>query len=694
MARFLDTLRSLSSSLKCPNAICDEYMPGDPISYIPRPYHFGIQPRPQSQHCCKLNGLKNDDTIANVNDGSYSNSLNKIIIEDSKLDSIPKDLITDFRPKILHMIHCDLKTLKIADFTGATLLTEFNATHNQIEVLLPNIFIFAPNIETIDLSNNRITEVSQYSFENVPKLKILILNNNLIRTFDFKMNLISLQVFMIGNNSLTHLNEQFLERSTGLTEFCINDNKLNISELHITGDLNVFDTSNNPLPIYLNAKNFKIKNSNAKVLNISKKAVTIDASNNQINSIVVDPQNILIELNLSRNNYTTMQNLTALKSIQKLDLSFNRIEDFSLTSFAHMEQLRELNLENSGLKTIDFGLFSQQKYLSWLDISYNDLKEINLNMLTNSIERLFIEGNGLTNIDGIKDIEIILPHLLVLGLSNNRFSCEKLTEIRKLLVSTSVNMFVDEQSMVKYSRNINGIGCVNENSTETIDFSSSKLLPIHTNKSDQIIETIHQKIQEIETNVRRHSESLNENSINSKDDILSVKQELMNIRGDSDLKIIEAKADILMSISRLFNVSENGTDVSVDMKATVEEINKINLERYQSLSLQLKVVNDKLKDLVQSVSTLTGGEIYEEKNVFHLKQRRVNNDDDRGNNSTVGGSNADLISLKNMMTFITVAIICLIFGFSLILFYKKFYRVRRRYCSTNTVNTNIDQSLV
>lgn len=644
--------------------------------------------------CCKLSGLHDWHTPLTLpeRDG-YGNrkKTGVLIIEESKIENIPEHLTTSYHPTILRVIFSGLKTLKINDFAEAIELIELNVTHNKIDHLEPNIFIYAHNLEVIDLSNNRITDVSEYSFENIPKLKILILSNNLIEKFEFKSSLIDLQVFMIDNNSLTHLNDNILERSAQLTDLRINDNKLNISKLNVTVRLDTFDMSNNPTAIYLISKNLKIKNSNVRLLNIDKTAVTIDASKNRIDSIVVDPRNALIDLNLSRNNYTTMRNLTGLKSIEKLDLSFNQIEDFNLTSFSNMPQLKELNLENSGLKIIDFGLFSQQQHLNSLDISYNDLKEVNFNMLTVSIAYLYIEGNALTNID-LSDIAITLPYLRVLGLSNNKFSCEKLIEIRKLLASLSIEMYVDELLMVKFSRNINGIGCVNENSTETMEFSSTKVLPIHTDRSkDHQFETLEVKINEIEKNIRQHSNSMAENSINSKDDIVSMKRELMNIRNDGDLKIVDAKADILMSVSRLLNLSTNGTDVSADLKSTIFEVNKINLERYQSFSSQLKLVNDKLQDLVQSVTELKSAENYDAKNVLHLKQNRIT--DDRSSSTTDGSSDA-LMPLKNMMTFIIVAVICLILGFSVILFYKRFYMEKRRYLSTNTVNTNVEQSLV
>lgn len=685
-AQYDDYSDYLTNTFSCPNEECIN--PDEPVT---EPIRYRVYYYMNIRHaCCKLSGLRPGDYIGERFNENQQKRLRQLVIEDGKVESIPKNLMTKFDPTVLRMSNGVLKTLTIADFSGAVSLSEFNATNNLIEKLEPNVFAFAQNIETIDLSNNRIVEVSRYAFDNLAKLEVLVLSNNLIATLDFKSKFLELTVFMASNNSLVHLNESLFEESPRLTDLCLNQNKLNISRLNVVGNLDVFDMSDNPMSIYLSAKNMKIRNSNVKMLNISKTAIRIDASDNQISSIVVDPDNILIELILSRNNYTTMQNLTALKSIESLDLSFNLITDIDVQSFSHLSQLKTLNLENSGLKTIDFGLFSQQTGLTWLDISYNNLNAINFNMLTDSIHYLFIEGNSLTKLD-VDEMAHTLPNLRILGLANNKFSCEKLVEIRNSLKSHSVEMHIDEQAMVKFSRNINGIACASENSTETIELTSSKLLPIHTSDSqhNQFIQTIQQKINEIEANIRVHSESLNENSINSKDDLLSMKQELMDIRNDGELKIIDAKADILMSVSRLFNVSTNDTNTTVDLKATVEELNKINLERYQSLSSQLKVVKDKLQDLAQSMGNLKT--TVDSKSISLLKQRNGRDNDD----ISADGS-SDLISLKKMMTFVVVTVVGFVTGFLLFIFYKRFHKSsgRRRYMSTNTIDTTVGQSLV
>lgn len=600
------------SVYKCPNFKCSE---SDDI--------------PENFLCCKISYLDEFKSIIHLG------FINALIIVDSEIKIIPQDLHLS-NLKILRITNSGLTMLKINDFRYGRYLQELNFTHNKIEQLEPNVFIRAPLIQVIDLSYNRISEVSAYAFENIPELRILILSKNLIQTIGFKSSLIKLEVFMIGNNLVEQLNESVLQESRQLKELCINNNNLTISKLNIDTELEVFDMSNNPTSINLSAKMLKLKNSNAKVLNIDKWAVNIDASNNQIDSIVVDPENNLLELNLSRNNYTAIQNLTVLKSIRVLDLSFNKIQDFTLTSFSHMTELQTLNLENSGLKAIDFGFFSQQKDLLWLDISYNNLNEVNFNMLTPKIESLFIEGNALTNIDVI-DVDITLPKLHTLGLANNNFSCTKLVEISKELTAMNISLYVHETHLVKSSRNINGIGCGNDTTT-------TKIPSIHSYQfaHNSMLETIETRIKEIEKKI----------------------------------------------------VQQN------DSSFTAPSINAM----VKFISSELKSVQVKVKDLVDfvSVTKLKSPENVNEQNVVQLKQSRDRSDDvitdeHLGYLIAKGSSRSsdELIALKNMTTFIIVAIIFLIFGFVSTIFHKMCNSAARgRYASNNTVNTNMEQSLV
>ncbi|KAJ6633879.1 Transcriptional repressor CTCFL [Pseudolycoriella hygida] len=598
--------------------------------------------------CCVLSGLIPFSSVYSAK------RLNRLTITDSEIESIPPHIISQANPYTLHIMDTNLKTLQQNDFIGGENLLKVRITGNKIEKLEPNIFFYAPIVSYVDLSNNRIREVSEYAFENASLLIFLDLSNNFIQTLTFKSNLELLRVFMISNNSLTYLDENLLQGSSDLSHLQINDNQLNISRLNVFHEVKVFDVSNNPTSLQLKSKHLKIQNTNLKQLYIGYESVTIDASSNQIQSIVVDPQNRLIELNLSQNNYTTIQNLTALQLIERLDLSFNRIQDFSLTSFSNMTRLTELNLENSGLKVIDFGFFSMQRKLVWLDISYNNLKEIKFHALPSSINKLYIEGNNLTDID-LNDIAYTFPSLKVIGLSNNQFTCEKLTEIHREFIAQNVTMYVDEQLIVKYSRNVDGIACENLDSNENMELGSTKELPSHSVMMGMdhytYLAGIQEQVLDIIYNMHQRSDLMMATDLVSQSDILAVKQEVIDMRNEGELKIIDAKADILMGISALFNVSMSSSNDNVDLKSTIEDVNKMNLERSEGLTLQLRSVNDKLERLVRRLSDLKSAKNY---------------------NLTNGESN-DFVSLKIMMIITIVAIICAILGF-LVIFYKKFYR--------------------
>lgn len=82
-----------------------------------------------------------------------------------------------------------------------------------------------------------------------------------------------------------------------------------------------------------------------------------------------------------------------------------------------------------------------------------------------------------------------------------------------------------------------------------------------------------------------------------------------------------------------------------------------------------------------------------EKKVSQLKYSSDFIKDDHIYSITKSNSN-DLLSLKIMMTCIIIAIILLIFGVIWSVSYKMYYSARRHYISANTVNTNIEQSLV
>ena len=93
-------------------------------------------------------------------------------------------------------------------------------------------------------------------------------------------------------------------------------------------------------------------------------------------------------------------------SVLKVDLSNNDIVELNSTTFERFTNLRELNLSNSGLKTLDFNLLNYQKFLQYFDVSNNHLKEVTKPVLLQYLKQLKYfnaAGNQIRNANEILD---------------------------------------------------------------------------------------------------------------------------------------------------------------------------------------------------------------------------------------------------------------------------------------------------
>lgn len=112
-----------------------------------------------------------------------------------------------------------------------------------------------------------------------------------------------------------------------------------------------------------------------------------------------------------------------------LDVSSNILGTLGINTFAKLINLEVLVLRNTSLTTIQFGLFHHQEKLQLLDISYNNLKKIQFKVFSRNLinlESFFVDGNNLTNVDGLQ--KQFFSKVRVLGISNNNFTCEYLVD--------------------------------------------------------------------------------------------------------------------------------------------------------------------------------------------------------------------------------------------------------------------------
>lgn len=133
-------------------------------------------------------------------------------------------------------------------------------------------------------------------------------------------------------------------------------------------------------------------------------------------------------INLSASN-CNISNVTALinqlgPTIIHLDLSGNNFNQLPAAVFENLTNLHFLNLSHANLWTIKC-TFDKNPGLDTLDLSYNDLKNVDLSTVNPRwLLRLYLEGNELTQIQNLFRFE----YLWEISISKNRISCTTLTQ--------------------------------------------------------------------------------------------------------------------------------------------------------------------------------------------------------------------------------------------------------------------------
>lgn len=74
-----------------------------------------------------------------------------------------------------------------------------------------------------------------------------------------------------------------------------------------------------------------------------------------------------------------------------------------------------------------------------------------------SLENLYLHGNGISYANTL-DLESF-PSIKSLGLSENSFSCEVLSQIIKSMVRSSIQLVIEDGKFVNNRRNLRGVSC-------------------------------------------------------------------------------------------------------------------------------------------------------------------------------------------------------------------------------------------
>lgn len=359
-------------------------------------------------------------------------------------------------------------------FEGTANLIYLTMSHNNISELGASLFIDATSLFVLDLSNNNISKIDKYAFvdaRSVSRLSLCFnklheLHENLFRDMHF------LDQIYLNDNEIETIHPMLFENNYQLSKISLDNNRIHTFDVNMFKKfkyLEVLQFGGNRL----NTFNSSLIDVKLKMLILSKNNLTeliinnvdvLDASHNNLSSIAFTGRNIK-QLILCNNSITNIDNIMNLENLESLDLSFNRIGKVNISTFRKLKMLTILNIGNTGLMGIDFGTFSSQTELKVLDISYNNLKHINFDIFSPyllKIEKVFIEGNGLTEIADPGHIMSIFPVLNTIGLSNNYFNCTYLSGLLRAFRKSNIRLNLDpDDSNPINSTHVDGIICSN-----------------------------------------------------------------------------------------------------------------------------------------------------------------------------------------------------------------------------------------
>lgn len=378
-------------------------------------------------------------------------------------------------------------------------MTCLNLENRGIVFISSDAFNDIPNLEYLNLANNRLKKEQFLSLGRHKNLKMLVLDKsirggyqnqtgfkNYLKILQLKGYFPKLEKLYLRNNSIAIISIRGANSIfPNLTHLYLNNNEItnesphydrnfhwlpkSLKELHLeNNDLDYFGLGNYPHLEFISIDNNRItditlwemgklkyftasKNEISWISDFSKSPLLmiLNLSHNRIRSLNhIHKMPSLRELNLDNNLLHSIPKIEYIPNIKLLSLKCNEIRLLSKFDFQTMLTLEELNLDNNRIKFIGEDVFENLLNLKIINLEQNKLTHINFGWMMNlKIVELNLKGNFFANLKsmGLSDSRIELKlHL------DGKFQ-ERMINFREKL---PVNMTIDVngESVVKFCK--------------------------------------------------------------------------------------------------------------------------------------------------------------------------------------------------------------------------------------------------
>ena len=319
--------------------------------------------------------------------------------------------------------------------------------HSGVHMIQRHSFLGVDGLEVLILSHNILTTLPPSVCQNLPRLKVLRLDNNKFvnLTSDIFQGRCVRQLLLLdlSNNEIIYLPHDLFNANSNLETLDLRHNRLTqlftdsfvslkwLDYLYLDGN-NIFTL---PVDVFksLTGLNYLTLKGNAISIlppDVFDSLIYLRALNLGSNTISIIPQDVFAKqymlsiLDLSGNDISTLPQsvFAGLVRLNTLDLSGNDISTLPQGIFARQNWLNSLNLSGNDISTLSHGVFGiQTPFLYTLDLSGNGITTLPQDhVFVSSLRTLDLSGNDIATLSLY--VFARLFYLRILDLSDNDIS--------------------------------------------------------------------------------------------------------------------------------------------------------------------------------------------------------------------------------------------------------------------------------
>jgi Leucine-rich repeat (LRR) protein len=317
---------------------------------------------------------------------------------------------------------CNVRTIELGAFNGLTLLITLSLESNDITEIIPGTFGMVSSLEELYLQYNKIEHLESDVFNGLVKLQYIDLEGNKLQYLypDTFCGLKNLQSLLLSNNFgfQIPIDSHFIN-SHSLKHLGISG--CNISSM-------TFETFANVSALELLDLSFNhLSSLHINILKVLPKLSVLNLTRNEISEIIPGTFGMITSLEVLYLKYNKIEHLGSdvfrgLVKLQHIDLEGNELQYLYPDTFRGLKNLQSLFLSNNfdlqiptdrhfinsfflkhlgisrcNISSVTFETFANVTALEWLDLSYNHLRSIHINILKvlPELSELYLDDNPL-----------------------------------------------------------------------------------------------------------------------------------------------------------------------------------------------------------------------------------------------------------------------------------------------------------